>query len=105
MKVQVDALQARIIAILKDWYPITVEELKDELSLPTNVLERSLKGLMVKGVIALEPLSDKTFIRLLVPEMTVEVDRATRRKKRKMSSLPREPESGGTITDDSIMYR
>ena len=100
MKVQVDALQARIISILKGWYPITVEELKDELALPTNVLERSLKGLMVKGVIALEPLSDKTFIRLLVPELIIDVDRTTAKKKRKRSRPVVEGEP-----DDSIMYR
>jgi len=100
MKVQVDALQARIISILKDWYPITVEELRDELTLPTNVLERSLKALMVKGVIALEPLSDKTYIRLLVPEIVIEVDRASPKRKKKRASPARRPEP-----DDSIMYR
>jgi hypothetical protein len=100
MKVQVDALQARILAILKDWYPITLEELKDELALPTNVLERSLKGLMVKGVIALEPLTDKTYIRLLVPEIVIDVDRSTPRKKRKRSAPTRDPQP-----DDSFMYR
>lgn len=100
MKVQVDALQARILSILKDWYPITLEELKDELALPTNVLERSLKGLMVKGVIALEPLSDKTYIRLLVPEIVIDVERTSpKRKKKRARPLP-EREDG-----DSIMYR
>ncbi len=98
MKVQVDALQARIINILKDWYPITVEELKDELSLPSGVLERALKALMVKGVIELEPLTDKTYIRLLVPEIMFEVDKKDRRRKKK--SLPIEAPS----QDDSIMY-
>lgn len=99
MKLQVDALQARILAILKDWYPITLEELRDELSLPSGVLERSLKGLMVKGVIALEPLSDKTYIRLLVPEVVFEVDKKTSGKSKK-SRPPRTHEP-----DDSIMYR
>ena len=102
MNVQVDSLQARIIAILKDWYPITVEELKDELALPSGVLERSLKGLMVKGVIALEPLSDKTFIRLLVPEITIEVDSKGKKKRGKRRSVPPPPVEGSA---DSIMYR
>ena len=97
MKVQVDSLQTRIIAILRDWYPITVEELRDELSLPSGVLERSLKSLMVKGVIALEPLSDKTYIRLLVPEMVVET---TPNKRSKKPKKRREPPQ----TDDSYMY-
>ncbi len=102
MNVQVDSLQARIIAILKDWYPITVEELKDELALPSGVLERSLKGLMVKGVIALEPLSDKTFIRLLVPEIVIDVDRKSKKKRGKSRPVPPPP---GEDLDDSIMYR
>jgi predicted transcriptional regulator len=98
MKVQVDSLQARIINILKDWYPITVEELKDELSLPSGVLERALKSLMVKGVIELEPLTDKTYIRLLAPEIMFDVDKKDRRRKKK--SPPRETPP----QNDSIMY-
>ncbi|HJX04786.1 MAG: hypothetical protein A3K76_06445 [Euryarchaeota archaeon RBG_13_57_23] len=98
MKVQVDALQARIIAILRDWYPITVEELRDELSLPSGVLERSLKSLMVKGVIALEPLSDKTYIRLLVPEMVLETSASKKSRKSKKRNPPPRPD------DDSYMY-
>lgn len=95
MNVKVDALQARIIGILKDWYPITVEELRDELSLPSGVLERSLKSLMVKGIIALEPLSDKTYIRLLNPEIAID----TPHKK----TIRKQPEP--KVSDDSIMYR
>lgn len=97
MRIQLDTLQVRIVSILKDWYPITVEELKDELSLPSGVLERSLKSLMVKGVIALEPLTDKTYIRLLVPEIEFDVDKkgSRRKKPRKESASP---------DDDSIMY-
>lgn len=99
MKIQVDPLQARILAILKDWYPITVAELRDELALPSGVLERSLKGLMVKGVVALEPLSDKTFIRLLVPELVFEVDKKAAGKGKRPRKRTK-PE-----LDESIMYR
>jgi len=99
MKVQVDPLQARILGILKDWYPITVKELRDELSVSPAVLERSLKSLMVKGVIALEPLSDKTYIRLLVPEIVLEVDKPKGKKKPRETPPPEESQL------DSIMYR
>jgi hypothetical protein len=98
MKVTVDALQARIIGILKDWYPITVEELRDELSLPSGVLERSLKALMVKGVIALEPLSDKTFIRLLTPEVVLEKEGKGHKK-----AVPMPGQKGRAV--DDLMYR
>lgn len=98
MKVTVDALQARIIGILKDWYPITVEELRDELSLPSGVLERSLKALMVKGVIELEPLSDKTFIRLLTQELVLEKEGKGHKK-----AVPKPGQKARPV--DDIMYR
>jgi len=97
MSVQVSALEARIIGILKDWYPITVEELRDELSLRRDVLERTLKALVVKGVIVLEPLEDKTYIRLLSPGIEVAVT-GRKRKKDKPSNVKQ-------LDDDSIMYR
>jgi len=93
-KVQVDPLEARILNILKDWYPITVEELRDELGVSRVTLERSLKSLMVKGVVQLEPLSDKTFIRLLVPEIIFQTPEKDRKK--------RPPKDSSW--DDSIMY-
>ena len=98
MRVTVDALQARIIGILKDWYPITVEELRDELSLPSGVLERSLKALMVKGVIELEPLSDKTFIRLLTQDLVLEKEGKGHKK-----TVPKPGQKGRPV--DDIMYR
>jgi hypothetical protein len=55
---------------------------------------------MVKGIIALEPLTDKTYVRLLVPEIVIDVDRTSPKRKRKRSAPPRKPEP-----DDSIMYR
>ena len=93
-QIQVDALEARILSILKDWYPITVEELRDELGVSRVALDRSLKSLMVKGIVQLEPLSDKTYIRLLVPEITVETQNKDRRKR---------PQKD-TSWDDSMMY-
>jgi len=94
-KIRVEPLEARILEILKDWYPITVEELRDELGVSRVALERALKALMVKGVVQLEPLSDKTYIRLLAPE--IEFERQGKRKKK--PPAPRD-----TSWEDAIMY-
>jgi len=98
MKVQLNSLEIRILSILKDWCPITVEELRDELSLRPAELDRALKSLMVKGIIVLEPLSDKSYIRLLVPDIEIE-SAGGKRKKPKPKDTEHPPE------DDSIMYR
>lgn len=94
MSVKVSVLEARVIRILKDWYPITTEELRDELSFRKDTLDRVLKSLIVKGIIVLEPLDDKTYIRLLVPEIEIDVPGQKVKKKRPPTSLD----------DDSIMY-
>jgi len=93
-KIQVDPLEARILGILKDWYPITVEELQDELGVSRGALERSLKALMVKGIVQLEPLSDKTYVRLLAPEIVFKTPQKGRKK--------RPPKD--TSWEDAIMY-
>lgn len=95
-KLQVGPLEARILGILKDWYPITVEELRDELGVSRASLERALKSLMVKGAILLEPLSDKTYVRLLVPEITFETEGKGKRK--------RPPAPKDSSWEDSIVY-
>ena len=99
MKVQLNALEARIVSILRDWYPITVEELRDELGLRADVLERTLKSLMLKGVLELEPLSDKTHIRLLSLNLDVSVDRGRKKKGKKA------PKPSPAAPADDIMYR
>jgi predicted ArsR family transcriptional regulator len=94
-KLRVEPLEARILGILKDWYPITVEELRDELGVSKVVLERALKALMVKGVVQLEPLSDKTYIRLLVPEVVFDTEKKGKKKP---------PPPKDTSWDDALMY-
>ena len=97
MSIQVNALEARIIGILKDWYPITVEELRDELSLRKDVLERTLKAMVLKGIIVLEPLEDKTYIRFVAENVEIDV---TRKQGKRRENRPEK-----RLDDDSIMYR
>ena len=66
MSPTLNALEARIVAALTKRYPMTTDELGEELSVRRDTLDRALKGLAVKGVLELEPLPDKTYIRLLV---------------------------------------
>ena len=66
MNITLNALEARIVAVLRKRYPITTDELGEELSVRRDTLERTLKALAVKGVLILEPLPDKTYIRLVV---------------------------------------
>ncbi|MDH3364948.1 MAG: GntR family transcriptional regulator [Thermoplasmata archaeon] len=65
MTVRLNTIEARIVEILRRRYPITVEELREEMSIRRDTLRLALKSLESKGVLALEPLPDKTYVRLL----------------------------------------
>ena len=65
IEITTGTLEERIIKLLQKKYPITVKEIKDELNMSEAIIFRSLKKFQTKGVIALEPLPDKTYVRLL----------------------------------------
>jgi len=58
-------IDEQIIRILRKTYPMTVKELKIKLHLSKQQVIRVLNKLQVKGIVRLEPLPDKTYVRLL----------------------------------------
>jgi predicted ArsR family transcriptional regulator len=58
-------LEEQIIKILQKTYPITIDDIKEKLHLSKQQILRVLNKLQVKGILRLEPLPGKTYIRLL----------------------------------------
>ena len=58
-------LEERVIKLLKRIYPITVNDIKNKLNISADVTLRTLKKLQLKGIVALEPLPGKTYVKLL----------------------------------------
>jgi len=65
MKEVINKLQERIIKILMKRYPITTDEIINEFGMRKDVVEKEIKKLEREGVIALDVLPDKIFVRLL----------------------------------------
>lgn len=65
IEVERSSLEGRIITLLMEVYPITVKELRDELNMSEKTLELGIKRLQSRGIIELEILPDKVYIRLL----------------------------------------
>jgi hypothetical protein len=65
IEIERGSLEARIIEVLLEAYPITTEELRKELAISDKSLERGLMRLQTRGIIVLEVLPDKSYIRLL----------------------------------------
>lgn len=58
------SLEAKILLLLVEVYPITIEEIAQYLKSPKQRVENALKLLAGKGLVALEPLPDKTYVSL-----------------------------------------
>ena len=80
------SIESRIVEILMEVYPITVEDLSKELKLKKSVVMRGLRNLEREGIVRLEPLSDKTFIRLERRDISFIGRRATQQKALKRKS-------------------
>ncbi|UCE37514.1 MAG: transcriptional regulator [Thermoplasmata archaeon] len=85
IEIERGSLEARIIEVLLEVYPITTEELRKELAISEKMLERGLARLQTRGIIALESLPDKVFIRLLRRDFHFIGRKASQRKSIKRS--------------------
>jgi len=57
-------LEARIVHLLLEMYPVTVEDLRRELRARADLLARTLTTMEKRGLVELEPLPDRTYVRL-----------------------------------------
>ncbi|MDH7517249.1 MAG: MarR family transcriptional regulator [Candidatus Thermoplasmatota archaeon] len=65
IEITTGTIDEQIIKILLKTYPVTVNDLEKILHLPKTTIMRFLQKLQSKGILRLEPLPDKTYIRLL----------------------------------------
>jgi len=84
------SLDERILKYLLEAYPVTVAQLARDLHLSAPRLERRLKALALRGVVELEELPDKTFVRLLRRDLSFFGYKETQRKRFKRSGGKRE---------------
>jgi hypothetical protein len=65
IEITTGTIEERIIKFLQKTYPVTVNDLENNLHVSRKIIIRVLQKLQTKGILRLEPLPDKTFIRLL----------------------------------------
>jgi len=100
IEITAGTLEERIIKLLQKTYPITVDDIKKELNISRDVALRTLKKFQMKRIVKLEPLPDKTYVRLLRHDFSF-IGKKRQRKfiKRHSGRKKQEPEEY-----DGIMY-
>ena len=58
-------LEEQIIKLLQKTYPITIKDLEKKLHISRDMIMRVLQKLQIKGIVHVEPLPDKIYIRLI----------------------------------------
>jgi len=75
------SVESRIIRLLLEMYPVTLRDLERELRLHDDVLQRSLKALIARGIVEVEPLPDRTYVRLLRSDFSFVGRKESQRKR------------------------
>ena len=100
IEITTGTLEEQIIKFLQKNYPVTVSDVEENLNLSKQVVMRVLNKLQVKGIVQLEPLPDKTYIRLLRNDFSFVGKRRQRKfKKHRTTGKKQEPKEY-----DGIMY-
>jgi len=99
IEIKTGTLDEKIIRLLLNKYPITVKELIINLNISREVGLRVLKKYQTKGILQLESLPNKTFIRLIRNDFSF-IGKKNQRKfiKHKSGKKPKKKDY------DGIMY-
>lgn len=65
IEITLGSLEEKIIKLLQRSYPITTGEIAQKLHVSRREVEWILQKFQIKGIAKLEPLPDKTYVRLL----------------------------------------
>lgn len=63
MQLRSGTLEQRIITAVKENYPVTMEELIEILGVKANLVRLTVNRLARSGIIIIEPLPDRTYLR------------------------------------------
>ncbi len=65
IEITTGTVEERIIKLLQKTYPLTIADVEQELYLSRMTILRTLQKFQTKGIVQLDPLPDKIYIRLL----------------------------------------
>ncbi|MFP4000538.1 MAG: helix-turn-helix domain-containing protein [Thermoplasmata archaeon] len=105
IEMDADTLEAKIIKILMDGRPLTVEETAQELRVSTSRVERAVKGLASRGIINIQELPDKKYLRLERTDIKFHGTNPTQEKKIKKKKQEKEEDDRGSEKSREMMYR
>jgi len=94
------SLEEQIIKILQKKYPVTINDIRSSINLSEILIIRVLQKLQTQGIVQLEPLPNKTYIRLIRRDFKF----VGKRRQRKFIKHHKGQKPEETDEYDGIMY-
>ena len=104
IEIDADTLEAKIIKLLMDGRPLTLEETAQELKVSTSRVKRAVKGLASRGIIEVQELPDKKYLRLERSDIRFHGTNPTQEQKIKKKQQKKEDDKGSEKSRE-MMYR
>lgn len=102
IEITTGTIEERVIKIVQKNYPITVSDIQKKLHISRKIIIRTLQKLQTKGIVQLEYLPDKIYIRLLRNDFSF-IGKKRQRKFIKHYSVRKKQERNEEY--DGIMYQ
>jgi len=106
IEMDADSLEGRIIKLLMEGRPLTLKEVSDELKISVSRVERAVKGLASRGIVEIEELPDKKYLRLMRSDIKFHGTNPTQEeaiKKKRMKE--KDDDDKGSEKSRRMMYR
>ncbi len=104
VEVDSDSLEAKILDLLMVGKPITLEEVAKELGISKKKIERTVKGLASRGIVEIEELPDKKYLRLKRKDIKFQGVNPSQREAVKHKKKGEDEDKGSEKSRD-MMYR
>ncbi|MGM0406051.1 MAG: winged helix-turn-helix transcriptional regulator [Thermoplasmatota archaeon] len=104
LQIDSDSLEARLIRILMKGENITLEEAAKKLNVSKNKLERAVKSLVSKGIVGIDALPDKKYLRLKRTDLQFHGTNPSQEKALKKKKSKKSKEKGSKKSRE-MMYR
>lgn len=106
IEMDADSLEGKIIKLLMEGRPLTLKEVSNELKISVSRVKRAVKGLASRGIVEIEELPDKKYLRLRRSDIKFHGTNPTQEeaiKKKRMKE--KDDDEKGSEKSRRMMYR
>ena len=106
IEMDADSLEGKIVKILMEGRPLTMKEVSKELGISVSRIKRAVKGLASRGIVEIEELPDKKYLRLSRSDIKFHGTNPTQEEAIKKKSMKdKDEDEKGSEKSRSMMYR